>query len=186
MGKFILGVIVTLVLAAIGGLLVMKMGWVDIRADQQPTRLERRLASTALDAYLERHTDGLNNPVQPTDDNLSEGMAIYQMNCAECHGKPEEPVSKFGTSMNPRAPQFMKRAPDQTDAENYFETKHGIRWTAMPSWDKMLTDDQLWKVTTFLSHMEKLPPALDQEWKKNAPAAPATAAPAAEAPAKSK
>ena len=178
MGKFVLGVVVTLIVLALGGLAVAKMGLVDIRADQKPSRMERRLANTAVDAYLEHHAEDAKNPVEPTDDNLRAGMMIYQMNCAECHGKPDEPVSKIGTAMNPPAPQFLKRTPDQPDAENYFETKHGIRWTGMPSWDKVLKEDDLWKVTTFLSHMDKLPPAVDAEWKGAAPPAAATPAPA--------
>jgi hypothetical protein len=34
-----------------------------------------------------------------------------------------------------------------------------------------LSDDQTWKLTAFLSQMEKLPPSVDQEWKKGESAA---------------
>ena len=64
----------------------------------------------------------------------------------------------------------MKRTPDMPDNQNFYITKHGVRLTGMPAWGKLYDDDKLWKVTTFLSHMDKLPPAVDQEWKN--PAAP--------------
>jgi hypothetical protein len=35
----------------------------------------------------------------------------------------------------------------------------------MPAWDKTLTNDDMWKITMFLSHMDKLPPAVQEYWK---------------------
>ena len=39
------------------------------------------------------------------------------------------------------------------------------RLTAMPGWEGVLNQDQAWKVTTFLSHMDKLPSSVEKEWK---------------------
>jgi hypothetical protein len=36
----------------------------------------------------------------------------------------------------------------------------------MPSWGNIVSDDEIWKLTAFLSQMGKLPPSVDQEWKK--------------------
>jgi|SRR5579872_179546 len=174
MGKFILGIIVTLVVGAIVVVVCSRMGLVDMRADQKIPKLERVIAGPAMDASVERNAPKINNPVQPTDDNLKEGMVIYTMNCAVCHGSPSEPISKLGRSEYPPAPQFVKFAPDMEPNQNYYITKHGIRWTAMPSWDKVLTDDQIWKVVAFLSTMDKLPPSLQQQWQGNAAPAPAS------------
>jgi mono/diheme cytochrome c family protein len=165
MGKFIGGIVFTVLIIVIGGYIVLKFGMVNIAADQTPSRMERFMAGTALDASAEKHAADLKNPLEATDANILEGMHIYVENCAECHGDPKEQESKFGTALNPHAPQFMKHTPDMPDNENYYITKHGVRLTGMPAWDKLLSDDQLWKVTTFLSHMEKLPPAVEQEWR---------------------
>jgi hypothetical protein len=35
----------------------------------------------------------------------------------------------------------------------------------MPSWEKTLSEQDMWKITSFLSHMEKLPPAVQDYWK---------------------
>jgi hypothetical protein len=37
--------------------------------------------------------------------------------------------------------------------------QHGIRWTAMPGWKNVLSEQQIWQLVTFLSHMHDLPPA---------------------------
>jgi thiosulfate dehydrogenase len=168
MGKFIGGIVFTLLVIAIGGYFYLKLGMVNMVADQTPSRMETRLAHIGLDNSVEKHAADLKNPLQPTDDVLSEGMHIYVQNCAGCHGSPKETNSVFGGAFNPRTPQFMKRAPDMPDNENFYITKYGIRLTGMPAWGKLYNDDQLWKVTTFLSHMEKLPSAVDQEWKSPA------------------
>jgi mono/diheme cytochrome c family protein len=172
MGKFIGGIIFTLVVIGLGGYFMLKNGMINIVADQTPSKLERRMAGTALDASVEKRAASLKNPLEANDANLLEGMHIYVQNCAACHGSPKEPESVFGSSFNPHAPQFMKRAPDMPDNQNFYIAKHGVRLTGMPAWGKLYDDDKLWKVTTFLSHMEKLPAAVDQEWRNP----PATAA----------
>jgi hypothetical protein len=44
--------------------------------------------------------------------------------------------------------------------------KNGVRYTGMPAWDKALSEQDLWKVTAFLSRMSKLPPSVQEYWKK--------------------
>jgi mono/diheme cytochrome c family protein len=46
------------------------------------------------------------------------------------------------------------------------EVKHGIRFTAMPSFTKTLQDEEIWKIAMFLKQMDKLPSAVDAEWRK--------------------
>ena len=172
MGKFIGGIVFTVLIIVIGGYIMLRTGMVDMSADQTPSRLERRLGGTALDASVAKRAADLKNPLEANDANLLEGMHIYVQNCAECHGDPKEQESRFGEALNPHAPQFMKNAPDMPENENFYIAKHGVRLTGMPAWGKLYSDDQLWKVTSFLSHMEKLPPAVEQEWRNPPPAAP--------------
>jgi mono/diheme cytochrome c family protein len=176
MGKFFGGIIFTLAVIGIGGYFMLHAGMINIVADQTPSKLERRMAGTALDASVEKRAASLKNPLEPTDAVLTEGMHIYVQNCASCHGSPKETDSKLGGSFNPHAPQFMKRTPDMPDNQNFYIAKHGVRLTGMPAWGKLYGDDDLWKVTTFLSHMDKLPPAVDQEWRASAAPLPPTAA----------
>jgi hypothetical protein len=35
----------------------------------------------------------------------------------------------------------------------------------MPAWDKTLSEQDIWKITSLLSHLEKLPPAVQDYWK---------------------
>jgi len=171
MGKFFLGVIFTVVVLALGAFIVANFGLVDMRADQTPSKYEKRFAMGAMDASVDRHAPEAKNPIEPNEANLRDGMHIYMMNCAECHGDPKTPESPMGTMEYPPAPQFMTDAADMPENQNFFIIKHGVRWTAMPGWQKSLSEQDIWKVTTFLSHMEKLPPAVEADWKGTPPAA---------------
>jgi hypothetical protein len=45
----------------------------------------------------------------------------------------------------------------------------------MPAWDGVLSEPDMWKLTSFLSHMDKLPPAVQDYWKNNITVAPPAA-----------
>ena len=165
MRNFILGVVVTLIVAVVTVYIVSHFGFIDMRADQQPSRLETSLAGRAMDASTERHAPEVKNPVEPTDANLQEGMKIYIKYCAQCHGDPATPLSALGKAEYPPAPQFLSHPADMPENQNFYIIEHGVRLTAMPGWAGVLNQDQAWKVTGFLNHMDKLPSAVEKEWK---------------------
>ena len=49
--------------------------------------------------------------------------------------------------------------------QNFYIIQHGVRFSGMPGWKQVLSDQQIWQVTTFLSHMDKLPPQVEEQWK---------------------
>lgn len=166
MGKFIAGGIVTVVVIGAGLYLYLSRGFVNLSAEQQPSRLEEKLALGAMDASTERRAPKLKNPIPATDANLIDGVKLYKNACALCHGSPLNPASDVGGALYPRAPQFSKDTPDAPENQSFYIIKYGVRWTGMPAWGKIMTDSEIWKVTLFLSRMEKLPPAVAAEWKK--------------------
>lgn len=159
MRGFILGIIVTIVVIVAVGLFVLETGRVNTQADVAPSALETRIAAPALDASIERHAPKLTNTIQPTDQNLIDGAQIYSVKCAQCHGDPAHPKSLLAKTLSPPPPQFFgDDRPDKPENQNYYITVHGIRMTGMPGWKDALTNDQIWKVITFLSHIDNLPP----------------------------
>ena len=170
MKGFLYGIVFTIVVLVVGGFFYLKKGYMNIEADHPPMPLERKLAMAAMDASAERHAPDTKNPVQPTEQNLVEGARLYLNHCAGCHGLPANRDSQFGRSFYPPVPQFFKEAPDMPDNENFYITQHGVRLTGMPSWNKTLSDTQIWTVVTFLRQIEKLPPAASKELEPPAPA----------------
>ncbi|MBV9086182.1 MAG: cytochrome c [Acidobacteriaceae bacterium] len=160
MSKFLAGIVFTVVVGALVAFFYTRDGHMPVNADVSPGKVETYLATRAFDASVERHAPKMNNPVQPTDENLKRGLAIYSMNCAVCHGTPGKDTKTVGMASYPPAPQFNEDPPDMPDFQNYWIIKHGVRYTAMPSWGKMLSDDDMWTLATFLSRYKDLPPAV--------------------------
>jgi len=166
MRNFVLGIIITLLILALGGLAFALLGLMPTNADATPPRLENRIATAALDASMERRAPRVNNPVPATDTNLIDGMKIYTMNCALCHGTLDNKPSPLEKSFYPPPPQLILEPLDDPEWHIYYAVRTGVRYTGMPSWSKALTEQDIWKVTAFLSRIQKLPPGAQDYWKK--------------------
>ena len=130
----------------------------------------------AVDASTDRHAPDQKNPLPADEELSSRALSSIVNHCAGCHGTPANPDSQFGRSFNPPVPQFFKEGSDMADNQNFYIIQHGIRWTGMPAWNKTLNETQIWQLVTFLSHIEKFPPAALKELEQ--PEFPAAAAPA--------
>ncbi|HUA99411.1 MAG TPA: c-type cytochrome [Terracidiphilus sp.] len=165
MRMFLAGFLTAAVLLILGAFLYVRLGYVDPRADTPVSALESAIAMPALDASVDRHASDAKNPVPADSANLTAGMKIYQSDCSSCHGDAAHPEAVFADNLNPRPPQFVTDAPDMPENQNFYIVEHGIRFSGMPSLQKILTPQQAWQVTTFLSHMDKLPPDVQAQWK---------------------
>ena len=174
MGKFILGVIVTLLVLILGGLGFAMLGFFPTNANVPPPHLEKRLASGAVDASMERHAPRVTNPVPPTDQNLIDGMKLYTMNCALCHGGLDRKPASLSSSFYPPSPNLISDPPDDPEWHIFYTIRTGVRYTGMPAWDKALGEPDMWKITLLLSHLDKLPPNAQEYWKTNFNISPAT------------
>ena len=46
----------------------------------------------------------------------------------------------------------MSRTPDDPDGNLFYVIKYGVRYTAMPGWDGVLSDDDIWKTVLFIKN----------------------------------
>jgi len=173
MRNFVLGIVVTILVLLIGSLGLALLGFLPTRANTTPPAMESHIAMSAMDSSVERHAPRVNNPVPPTDENLIEGVKIYTMNCALCHGGIDRQASPLASSFYPPPPSLLVDPPDDPEWHLYYVIRNGVRYTGMPAWDKALSETDIWKVTALLT----LPPAVQTYWKNasgvDAPSAPA-------------
>jgi thiosulfate dehydrogenase len=168
MKGFIFGVVTMLVILALG-LLFALLGFVSMRADNPPSNMETALAGHAMDSSVARAAPKLTNPVAVDETNLVAGARLYAKHCTLCHGDPAHPESSLADSLNPPAPQFTNDMADKPENQNFYIIQHGIRWTAMPGWKNVLSEQQAWQLVTFLSHMHDLPAAAKQVFAEAGP-----------------
>jgi len=169
MKAFFSGIVVAIVIIFAGGYVAASRGYVNFEADQQPSALERHFATDAVDAATERRAPERKNPMPASEENLVAGAQLYLNHCAGCHGVPANAESQFGRSFYPPVPAFFKDSPDMPENQNFYIIQHGVRWTGMPTWGKTLTEPQIWQVVTFLSNIEKLPPAASKVFEAPTP-----------------
>ena len=168
MKGFLFGIATMIVILALG-LLFALLGFVSMRADNPPSKMETTLAMRVMDASLARAAPKLTNPVAADETNLVAGARLYREHCTLCHGDPAHPKSPLADSLNPLAPQFTDDMADMPENQNFYIIEHGIRWTAMPGWKNVLSEQQTWQLVTLLSHMHDLPPGAKQVFAEAAP-----------------
>jgi mono/diheme cytochrome c family protein len=165
---FLLGIVAVIVVALLGGYLVLKSGLIPANADAKPGPLETWAAQTSLRAALAHEAPPGPNPVALNDANLIAGIQLYGEHCAICHGtaKGDTSASPVAKGEYPQPPQLATDGvEDDPEGVSFWKVKHGIRWTGMPSWASALSDQQIWTLALFLKHMDKLPPAAQQVWQ---------------------
>jgi thiosulfate dehydrogenase len=166
---FLAGIGTTIVVVLVGGYALLQSGLIPANADATPGVIETWAAGTALRATLKREAPTSQNPVAPTDANLIAGIDLYSRHCAICHGtaKGYASATAIAKGLYPKPPQLATNGvEDDPEGFSFWKIKHGIRWTAMPSWKDTLNDQQIWTLAQFLKHMDKLPPAPEANWEK--------------------
>jgi len=175
------GVLVTLLVIALGVIFYFKTGMAPVATADPQMPFERALAKMGLHARMDKETPQRDVSGFTTADLLS-GADVYQKNCAFCHGLLQQPASAAAIGMFPRPPQLLtvkETVSDDPAGETYWKVKNGIRLTGMPGFSASLTDQQMWHVSALLARADKLPPEVQEALKPGAGAAagPAPAAP---------
>src|ERR1022692_2813694 len=157
MRGFILGIILTLLAVFGGAYYYATTGHFDTRAvGNTPSTMERSSAMKSLDAWVEGHAPKQENPFQPTTDTIMDGSMTYDKNCALCHGSLKQPASPLRNNFYPSAPQLVNHTPDDPDSHLFYVVKYGVRYTAMPGWDRVLSDDDIWKTVLFVKNSSQM------------------------------
>ena len=169
MRHILVGIIMTLGIGLLGAFIVVRSGMIPANADAEPGQIETWVARTSLDASLSRDAPSGANPIALTDQNLTEGVHLYAQNCAVCHGsaKGSASPSPIAKGLYQKPPQFgTDGVEDDPEGISFWKIKHGIRLTGMPSFGYTLSDKQIWTLSLFLKHMDKLPPTTQLAWQQ--------------------
>lgn len=151
--KMLIAFIIGIIAAPVLFVLAASLGWLPSDSANTPPKWESSIGMRALDASLEKRSDGLKNPIAAKDTaSVAAGAKIYSDNCSGCHGSTKGP-SAFGSGFYPRVPQFFQEGTDVNPNEAYAAVHGGIRYSGMPAWDKQLSDQQIWQVANFVAQI---------------------------------
>jgi mono/diheme cytochrome c family protein len=159
MKKILAGVALGICLPLAAAYLFVSLGGMPVATKGPPLPFEKAIARKALNAAMAGET-GKPSPVPADETNLRSGARVYGEQCAVCHGMLGRPASAIAAGMYPQPPQLLppkKGVTDDPVGETYWKVKHGIRLTGMPGFGESLTETELWQVSLFLLHADKLP-----------------------------
>jgi thiosulfate dehydrogenase len=159
MGKFIAGLLVGFVAFPILGAAYLASGRLPVGVTDPPFPFEQSVAAAALESRVRRVAPERNLSSFRAAD-LMAGAQVYRRGCG-CHGLPGEAVGPSEPKMYPEPPRLF--TPDGSVADDpvgvtYWKIKNGIRMTAMPSFQGVLEDEQIWQIAALLASANKLPP----------------------------
>ena len=172
MKYFLLGVLATIAVTAIGGFAYLRLGLAEARGDLPPSKFESLLMSSAVHASVRREAPEMPNPFAPTDENLIAGGKLYIDGCAGCHGVPGKTKNDGGDVLFPPVPQLPLVGTEYTEAQIFWVIKHGIRRTGMFANGKWNTDKEIWTMAAYIKRIQSLPARVQEEIAKPKGATP--------------
>jgi len=96
----------------------------------------------------------MKNPVAKGDASNKAGMALYNKNCASCHGKAGLGDGVKARALKDHPGDFSAAAyQNQTDGEHFYKTKMGRG--EMPKYEGKLSDDDIWNTVNYMRTFKK-------------------------------
>jgi len=90
------------------------------------------------------------NPVPDTPEAIAAGKALYQKNCAVCHGPQGLGDGPAAFTLTPRPFNLQLHVPQHAPGEIYYWISDGVASTPMPAWKDQLSETERWELIRYL------------------------------------
>ncbi|MDQ3195555.1 MAG: c-type cytochrome [Pseudomonadota bacterium] len=87
------------------------------------------------------------NPMKADKASTSRGEALFQQNCAACHGVKGRGDGPAGAALDPKPVDLAAMAGEHPDGDFAWKIENGRG--AMPAWKGVLTQNQIWDVVNY-------------------------------------
>jgi mono/diheme cytochrome c family protein len=91
------------------------------------------------------------NPIKRDKDSIARGAALYEKNCAACHGAKARGDGPAGKALNPKPADLKKMSGGHPDGD--FAWKISIGRGAMPGWKGSLSENQIWDLVNYIQSL---------------------------------
>ena len=94
----------------------------------------------------------LRNPLQPTDQNIENGKALFEQYCAVCHGA-DGTGSVYNRTAKITVPDLSSHyVMDLTEGEIFYVATNGIKASGMPAFKAQTSDRERWQLTLYVKN----------------------------------
>ena len=100
------------------------------------------------------------NPTPDTPETVDQARAVFQTNCAICHGPRALGDGPQAFLLQPRPVNLQLHVPQHAPGEVYYWITNGVAGTGMPAWKEVkapdgshesgLTDEERWAIVRYL------------------------------------
>jgi len=155
--KFLAGLVVGVLVAALAPLVWLAGGKFDVSAAAETCALEQRLAPWVVDRSIASHAPAGRNPHADDAAALARGRSRYRELCVACHGAPGVEIGEIGRGLNPVPPSLdAPGVQRRSDGELFWVVKRGIRMSGMPAFGGTHDDAELWALVSFVRRLPRL------------------------------
>ena len=150
MKRWILAAVLIVVLS--GLVVIFAFTRFDLSALQEPGQVETFLATQAKRMLIYKNSrSGIPLPPKDLQASLEQGETLYGTDCAMCHGSDGHTLTDNGRWMYPRASDLTSPSVQQySDPELFWIVKNGIRFSGMPGFGKVESDEHIWDLVRYL------------------------------------
>lgn len=158
MWRFLRDALITLGLAA---LVLLVVGYFSLNtlffASAPPGRVETSIALRARNLAIPAAARQARNPFAGQKDAWRDALDHYADHCESCHAYDGHGGGEVGRNLNPRTPDMAQARTQQlTDGELFYIIENGVRWTGMPAWKREHSNQETWRLVSFIRHIPAL------------------------------
>ena len=96
------------------------------------------------------------NPIAYDDASVAAGKELYAKQCLSCHGETGKGDGSAAKDLDKKPNDLtLPKVQDQTDGALFWKVTEGKK--PMPSFEKMMTDDQRWQTINYLRSLAPKP-----------------------------
>ena len=105
----------------------------------------------------------VSNPTPDTPATVARGKAVYQVNCAVCHGAVAKGDGPAAFTLVPRPVNLQLHVPQHAPGEVFYWISSGVPGTAMPAWQETdaatgkpkLSDEERWSIIRYVQALAR-------------------------------
>jgi len=138
---------------AVAGWLTYRMLDRGFSAREEPSAVEKWVATAARRAAIPKTYKNLTNPLADDDQTYRLGMEHFADHCAVCHNNDGNGNTLIGQNLYPKAPVLKES--QLSDGELYYTIQNGVRLSGMPAFGEAgKTDDKTtWALVRFIKRL---------------------------------